>query len=314
MGLAASPSASKRHPRYQELTGRRFGRLVVLSEEPRRRFANGNSTRMWRLRCDCGTEKSVQHGNLMSRGAVSCGCITADIQRALRLRHGHAVKGSTSREYETWLNIRGRCRNPKHVSYERYGARGIKVCPEWDASFEAFLANVGPRPDGHSIERIDNSKDYEPGNVRWATTLEQANNKRNSRRLTVGGITRTIPEWGRLMKPATGVTKTHIWARIILGWSAEDAVLEPLRYRMGQGQPRLTRTLKRQAALRRATPSWLTPEQRTEIRGLYAKARETGATVDHILPLQGRLAWGLHVPWNLQVTSLKANMVKGNRL
>jgi len=99
-------------------------------------------------------------------------------------------------EYSLWLGMKQRCMNPKHKNFEDYGGRGITVCAKWVESFEAFLNDMGVRPsNGLTLERIDNNKPYEPGNVRWATRLEQAQNQRTSKSYTVDGVTKTIREW-----------------------------------------------------------------------------------------------------------------------
>jgi hypothetical protein len=85
----------------------------------------------------------------------------------------------SSREYSSWMAMVGRCHSPTHKDFPRYGAKGIKVCPEWRESFAAFFAEIGPRPEGTSVDRIDGNKGYEPGNVRWATPLQQARNRRD---------------------------------------------------------------------------------------------------------------------------------------
>jgi hypothetical protein len=93
-----------------------------------------------------------------------------------------------SREYSTWNAMLNRCCNPRAKDYPKYGAKGIAVCPEWRQSFEVFFSHIGPRPPGTTIDRIDNTKGYEPGNVRWATPRQQARNRTTSRRWNIKGI------------------------------------------------------------------------------------------------------------------------------
>jgi len=154
-----------------ELVGRRFGRWVVL-----RRDAGHHRNLRWVCRCECGTERSVE-GSSLSRGqSVSCGCRGIELQT----KHGLAARGSAHEIYGTWVQMVGRCHNPNHAAFAYYGARGINVCDRWRNSVEAFIAEVGPRPLGLTLDRIDNDGNYEPGNVRWATKSQQQRNRRGS--------------------------------------------------------------------------------------------------------------------------------------
>jgi ribosomal protein S30 len=127
-------------------------------------------------------------------------------------------------EYNAWRSMIQRCNNPRTRSWKNYGARGIKVHPGWEENFEGFLADVGPRPSRrHSLDRIDNEGDYEPGNVRWSTPKVQARNKRTSRVLTVRGESATLAEWAE----RTGIGRSTIRQRLERGWSEERAVTEP---------------------------------------------------------------------------------------
>jgi hypothetical protein len=100
------------------------------------------------------------------------------------VRHGQAANGKRTPEHRAWANLKYRCLNPNSQQYKNYGGRGIKVCKRWLLSFEAFLEDMGPKPNpSHSIDRIDNEGNYSPKNCRWATSKEQASNKRNTRRL-----------------------------------------------------------------------------------------------------------------------------------
>ena len=127
--------------------------------------------------------------------------------------------------YLVWQTMRNRCHNPKVKSYKDYGARGIRVCDDWNRSdgFEAFMRDMGPRPDGYQIERRQNDGDYEPSNCFWALRSVQVANKRNNRTLTAFGRTQTLAEWARELdcNPAA------ILYRIKAGWSEERAVTEP---------------------------------------------------------------------------------------
>ena len=158
------------------MIGERFGRLVV----EHRVGVDPHRTILWSCRCDCGGAVTVRTDALTTGNTKSCGCLRRDRAREMRTTHGGAVK-SRRREslYHIWAGMIARCTNPRHVGYRRYGGAGITVCEKWRKDFAAFTVDVGPRPSfSYSIDRINPFGDYEPGNVRWATHHEQANNRR----------------------------------------------------------------------------------------------------------------------------------------
>lgn len=173
-----------------------------------------------RSRCKCG-RNNLSRGYQLTSGLVkTCGKAGCKIGTI----HGAAPKhGPRSPEYQVWNGLRERCNNPKCKDYPRYGGRGIAVCDRWD-QFSNFLADVGPRPSPkHTIDRIDNEGDYEPGNVRWATVVEQANNRRSNVRLLFNGEEFTITQWAR--KIGLGTSTLH--ERLKAGWSVERALTTP---------------------------------------------------------------------------------------
>jgi hypothetical protein len=144
------------------------------------------------------------------------------------MRHGHAPKSGRSAEYMAWQNLIQRCTNPNFKQYADYGGRGIKVHRAWlgRGGFRGFLKEVGRRPSSrHTIDRIDNDRGYEPGNIRWATRVSQNRNTSKNVVLTVQGETLSLAEWSE----RTGIGHSTLRARISLGWAPDTVVLTPVR-------------------------------------------------------------------------------------
>lgn len=165
-----------------DLTGQRMGHLTVIESAGIIRSGRRSKV-LWRCRCSCGNECKVRTEHLRSGHTASCGCV----QRC-RSREYNTIHGLRSApEYVVWKGMRDRCRNPKHMHWDKYGGRGISVCSRWD-SFSAFLADMGPRPSSkHQIERKNNDLGYSPDNCVWATKKEQASNTRRNVFVTING-------------------------------------------------------------------------------------------------------------------------------
>lgn len=200
-----------------DLTGQRFGQLVV-----QRKIKYEKNTTWWECLCECGKYKTIKRTQLVAGSTKSCGCFRPKGENNPYWKHGR----TDTLMFHVWKMMRQRCSDKNNKSYKNYGGRGIKVCERWDKSFKAFIDDVGERPTAqHSIDRIDNSKGYEPGNVRWATRKEQARNKRDTRWITAFGQTLSLIE----QCEKYGMKQQTVWLRLHLGWSAEDALTRPIR-------------------------------------------------------------------------------------
>jgi hypothetical protein len=199
------------------LIGKTFGRLTVVS------VARQGRRLMAHCRCECGAERDVRAEQLPSGKSKSCGCLSREL--SAERGHQYATHGhSNTRVYTVWRGMMTRCYNDKHDTYQKYGARGIRVCDRWK-TFENFLADMGEKPAGMTIERINNDGNYELGNCRWATPAEQARNRRSSRFITYKGASLTIAEWAERM----GV-KVHVLDnRLRRSWPLDRVFSSPCR-------------------------------------------------------------------------------------
>ena len=195
--------------------GMRFNHFVVLKRDHKEGYRW-----FFLCKCDCGNEFLVDGSGLKLK--KSCGCLRQEMNRQHATTHG----GRYERLYKVWIGIKYRCNNPNCHEYEKYGGRGISVCPEWmdyatfrDWSYEHGYDKDAPKMEC-TLDRIDYNGNYEPSNCRWTDPKTQSNNRRNNRRVTIDGETKTISEWSRV----SGVGKETIRNRLEHGWSEEAAV------------------------------------------------------------------------------------------
>lgn len=198
----------------KDIAGKRNGKLVAI-----RYFGKSGTTNVWLCRCDCGNERRLRVYEFSHM--KSCGC---DVPR-MRRRYPNAVRHSKTPTYSSWCSMYHRCINPRSKAYAQYGGRGIKVHELWHPDrydgFENFLKDMGPRPSlRHSIDRIDNDGNYEPGNCRWATATTQASNRKNNLNLTAFGTTMCISQWAKRV----GFSTCCIRHRLKIGMSVEQAL------------------------------------------------------------------------------------------
>jgi len=201
--------------RLEVKAGDRYGMLVVIDEVAPVIHPSG-PTRQMLCRCDCGNQSNVELQSLRSGNTRSCGCLQ------LNAATKHAM--SHTRTYKSWVMMKDRCTNQKAKSYDQYGGRGIRVCNRWLESFPNFLDDMGERPHGMSIDRIDNDGDYEPNNCRWASVEQQGRNRRTNVRLTCNGETLCITEWAERV----GIARGTLQKRRDAGWTIEDILTKPV--------------------------------------------------------------------------------------
>lgn len=196
-------------------TGERFGRLVALSVDK-----TFGGLRYWLCRCDCGTSKVIVGVSLRRGHTKSCGCLSIERLRSRRKTHGR----SNTSTYACWQNMRARCTDLSRESFRNYGARGIKVCERWE-SFDDFFADMGEMPRGHSLERTNNSGNYEPGNCVWATRKTQNRNTRRTLLVSFEGSTKSLAEWADEM----GCKYMTLYNRIkVYEWTLEESLGTPI--------------------------------------------------------------------------------------
>lgn len=196
-----------------------FDRLTVV------RFAGTNKyrTKTWECLCACGNIRIVRGTELRSGRQKSCGCHRTEIFIARNTEHGHTSRAKTSPTYTSWKKMIARCTNKNYYQYKNYGGRGITVCEEW-RDFTVFLRDMGERPKGKELDRIDNDLGYSVSNCRWATHTQNNRNKRNNRLVTYKGETRCAREWAEKL----GIDYHTLQYRLNK-WSVKDAFERPVQ-------------------------------------------------------------------------------------
>jgi hypothetical protein len=199
----------------------KFGKLQILGAAFKTRRSDSRTDWQVVASCECGNIKCYYLRNLVTGMTTSCGCVQKKRASMANTTHGKRK----SHLYAVWNAMLARCQNLKNKSYKNYGGRGISVCDRWK-SFENFYSDMGDRPsEQHTIDRIDNNKDYCPENCRWVTRNVQATNKRNNRYLEYNGKTQTVSQWAKEF----GMGAATLKSRLLLGWSVEKALTVPVR-------------------------------------------------------------------------------------
>lgn len=197
----------------RNLAGQTFGRLT-----PTEKWETRGKHRYWWCRCSCGSEKWVNQLAMTQGRTRSCGCLASELTRKRNTTHGMTY----TKEFCAWQSMKRRCTNPSFIEWHRYGGRGISFAPEWD-KFENFYDDMGPAPNGTSLDRIDLDGDYTSDNCRWATKKQQSRNTSTNHMITVNGETMCLVDWARRI----GISHATIITRLNRGWSEERAVLTP---------------------------------------------------------------------------------------
>lgn len=204
----------------KDISGHQYNHLKAI----RYSHANSKGRTCWVFECDCGTVVTRVASKVTCGHTQSCGCLVGRLLRARNTVHG-CWKTPT---YEIWKGMIRRCYHPSHRDYKNYGAKGIGVCVRWK-QFSNFLKDMGERPKGLSIDRIDNSGDYCPENCRWATSLQQNHNRRNNVNLTFNGQTMCVSQWARILKIPSNVLYYRLNLR---HWEVNRVLTEPYTPRL----------------------------------------------------------------------------------
>lgn len=191
-----------------QLTGERFGKLTAIARVSNDAFGRA----VWRCLCDCGREADVAGFRLKRGHTRSCGCL---------MRQGNVTHGkSRTPTHNSWIAMKARCFNPAYKFFSRYGGRGISVCDRWNDSFEAFLEDMGERPAGATLDRIDVDGNYCPENCRWATIAEQQNNRATTIMVTREGRTMSVSQWCAEL----GISRDRVYKAIRHGVPPAEAL------------------------------------------------------------------------------------------
>lgn len=202
----------------EDITGIKFGRLLAIDLSHR----DKKGRPYWNCICDCGNKRVVDIYSLKSGRTKSCSCLQKEKASNSAYNKSHGM--SFSPTYKSWESMYTRCTNPKSIGWKNYGGRGIKLSKRW-MTFSNFLEDMGERPEGKTLDRIDVNGNYCKENCRWSTPKHQGNNRRNNRRITHEGETKTVAEWADKMK----VNRQVLLERFKMGWSVERTLTTPVR-------------------------------------------------------------------------------------
>ncbi len=206
------------------MKGKRFGKLTVICHDGE----DGQGRKLYLCKCDCGNERTLRLESLTYGTCIkSCTRCTMLIKATKVTRHG-MFKSPT---YKSWQSMKTRCTNTIDKNFEHYGARGITVCDRWLNSFENFYEDMGDRPEGLSLDRIDNNGNYEKSNCKWSTRTEQGRNQNSNRIVTYNGKDMCLME---AVERYSKHQYSTVHSRLRVGWSIEDALEKPIKNKQGE--------------------------------------------------------------------------------
>ena len=223
---------------FIDLSGQRFGRLIVIERVENYVSPSGNPKVRWRCKCDCGNEAIVTSENLRKGSTKSCGCWNIERVSEMNYKHGYTRDGKHERLFGVWCGMKQRCNDQKHDFYHRYGALGITVCEEWINDYPAFRSwayangyDENAPLNQCTIDRIDHSKGYSPENCRWVNQKVQSNGLCTNRILTYYGVSHTMSQWADILQMDYGV----LHSRIERGWDTKRAFEQLVRRSINHG-------------------------------------------------------------------------------
>lgn len=207
-------------PKLIDLTGKRFGRLIVIKLSGR----NKHGHLRWLCLCSCKKEVVILGINLRRGDTQSCGCLNKEkiVQRSTK--HGYAKRKEKCKTYSIWHDMIQRCTNPNNKRYKRYGGRGITVCAQW-MKFINFLNDMGEAPKGHQIDRMNNNKGYFKANCKWSTPKQQQRNRNNNHPVTYNNRTQCVSAWAEEFNINPGT----LLGRLNRNWSIKKALTIPVK-------------------------------------------------------------------------------------
>lgn len=203
--------------------GTKFGKVTFIKESGIKAEPSGGIDRLANCKCDCGVYFTTSIYSINRGRVMSCGCAAVVSLKKRATKHGWCG----TKTYKTWESMNSRCRNKNNPMYAVYGGRGIKICKRWH-SFENFLEDMGERPTGKSIDRIDNDGNYCKENCRWSTQKEQNNNTSRNHFVEYKGERKTIMQWSEIL----GLEFSVICSRINRGWDVDRAMIEKVKKRL----------------------------------------------------------------------------------